>query len=158
MCLSEEGYTNTVLSRVQAFLPQIADSNDALSQRAQEDPSSVDIEHVEEGAERYIEMVRFHVRTLHLLTFHKNLGLGVFEKKTKRDSYDEEMSSDSSSDSSDFSGMDEDDAVEGDCNTSSDASSEIITCFVPSRPIKPLPRRSLKTALRPEIVVLKDES
>ena len=61
MYLSEESYMNTVLSRVQAFLPQIADSNDALSQRAQEDPSSVDIEHVEEGAERYIEMVRFHV-------------------------------------------------------------------------------------------------
>ncbi|KIJ94530.1 hypothetical protein K443DRAFT_35520, partial [Laccaria amethystina LaAM-08-1] len=68
-----------LLSRVQAFLPQIADSNNALSQRAQEDPGSVDIEHIEEGAERYIEM---------------NLGLGVFEKKTKRNSYDEEMSSD----------------------------------------------------------------
>ncbi|KIJ94905.1 hypothetical protein K443DRAFT_347270 [Laccaria amethystina LaAM-08-1] len=82
-------------------------------------------------------MVRFHPRTLHPLTFHKNLGLGVFEQKTKRDSYDEkrdsydeEMSSHSSSDSSDSSGMDEDDPVEGDCNTSSDASSEIITCFV----------------------------
>ena len=45
-----------VLSRVQAFLPQIAASNADITRRAMEDPDSVDIEKV--GADsRYIQMV-----------------------------------------------------------------------------------------------------
>jgi len=47
----------TVLSRVQAFFPQLEASSRALLRRAQEDPSSVDIENVEECEEHYIEMV-----------------------------------------------------------------------------------------------------
>jgi hypothetical protein len=47
-----------VLTRVQAFLPQMEASNTLLSQRMQEDPSSVDIEHVPEGMDQYIEMVQ----------------------------------------------------------------------------------------------------
>ena len=39
----------------------------------------------------------------------------------------------------------------------SDASSEIITSFVPVRPIKPLPRRSLNRAC-PQIIILEDKS
>lgn len=50
---------SAVLSRVQAFLPQLEASNKALLLRAQEDPSSVDIENVEEDEEHYIEMVLF---------------------------------------------------------------------------------------------------
>lgn len=46
-----------VLTRVQAFLPQMEASNTLLSQRMQEDPTSVDIEHVSEEMDQYIEMV-----------------------------------------------------------------------------------------------------
>ncbi|KAK0466777.1 uncharacterized protein EV420DRAFT_1240577, partial [Desarmillaria tabescens] len=55
-----------LLSRVQAFLPQIEASNAILTQRVELDPKSVDIEHITEGMEQYIEM---------------NLGLGVFEHR-----------------------------------------------------------------------------
>jgi len=58
------------------------------------------------------------------------------------------MSISSSSDISDISERDND----PDSDWDSDASSEIITCFVPSRPIKPLPRRYNRS--RPDIVVL----
>jgi len=47
-----------VLTRVQAFLPQMQASNTLLSQRMQQDPTSVDIEHVTEGMDQYIEMVQ----------------------------------------------------------------------------------------------------
>lgn len=54
----------SVLSRVQAFLPRLEASNALLSQRVKEDPSSVDIEHISAGMERYIEMVLpFNPRT-----------------------------------------------------------------------------------------------
>ncbi|KAJ3507752.1 hypothetical protein NLJ89_g6128 [Agrocybe chaxingu] len=124
-----------LLSRVQAFLPQLEASNAILSQKMQEDPSSVDIEHISEGIDRYIEM---------------NLGLGLFEDRSGRREHpneDTEMSTSSTS-SSESSGKGQED----DSDFDSDASSEIITCFVPSRPIKPLPRRALNK--RPEIIVL----
>jgi len=77
----------------------------------------------------------------------QNLGLGVFEDRS-RPNEDSEMStsssSDDSSDSSDKHGED-------DSDLDSDASSLIITSFVPVRPIKPLPKRANK---RPEIIVL----
>lgn len=43
-----------MLSRLQAFLPQIASANEALASRAPED---VDIENVGEGESQYVEMV-----------------------------------------------------------------------------------------------------
>jgi hypothetical protein len=46
-----------VLSRIHAFLPALEASNAILAQRAQADPRSVDIEHVDEGMDQYIEMV-----------------------------------------------------------------------------------------------------
>ncbi|KAI6024453.1 hypothetical protein EDC04DRAFT_3066703, partial [Pisolithus marmoratus] len=55
-----------LLSRVQAFLPAIHASNEAL---AQQNPENLDIENIGEGEEQYIEM---------------NLGLGVFEAKRRR--------------------------------------------------------------------------
>ncbi|KAG5642179.1 hypothetical protein DXG03_003442 [Asterophora parasitica] len=74
-----------LLSRVQAFLPQIEASNAALQQRLDNDPSSIDIENVEDGAEQYIEM---------------NLGLGLFEQRRAGATSDEsDSSSDSESDS-----------------------------------------------------------
>ncbi|ORY97386.1 hypothetical protein BCR43DRAFT_489686 [Syncephalastrum racemosum] len=65
-----------ILSRVQAFLPQMQQANQSL-ERA--DPAALDIENVDEDEEQYIEM---------------NLGLGVLEEKKKK-------GTGSSSDSSD---------------------------------------------------------
>ena len=55
---ADEDASPTVLSRVQAFLPELAASNADLLQRAREDPSSVDIESVNAEDPQYIEMVR----------------------------------------------------------------------------------------------------
>ncbi|KAF9443765.1 hypothetical protein P691DRAFT_737425 [Macrolepiota fuliginosa MF-IS2] len=125
-----------LLSRVQAFLPQLQASNETLTQRMQEDPDSVNIEHVSDNVDRYIQM---------------NLGLGVFEDRSRKtqEDHDTEMSSTSSSSSE---GLNQDGS-----DVDSDASSEIITSFVPVRPIKPLPRRSLNRA-RPQITVLEEKS
>ncbi|KAJ1724229.1 hypothetical protein LPJ53_001504 [Coemansia erecta] len=62
-----------LLSRLQAFLPQIAEANKKLEVEAAEDPSKLDIENVNEDDEQYIEM---------------DLGLGVFDMKPKKDSSD----------------------------------------------------------------------
>ncbi|RDB20626.1 hypothetical protein Hypma_012253 [Hypsizygus marmoreus] len=134
-----------LLSRVQAFLPTLEASNSLLAQRCQADPRSVDIEHVDDGMEEYIEM---------------NLGLGVFEDRSHRThshahSQDAEMSCSSSSSSSmssassssSSSSTSNSDSSE---NTDSDSDAEIITSFKPVRPIKPLPKRRA----RPQIVVL----
>ncbi|KAF8972147.1 hypothetical protein BDZ97DRAFT_1752749 [Flammula alnicola] len=129
-----------LLSRVHAFLPQLEASNALLSQRAQEDPDSINIEHIPEGMTEYIEM---------------NLGLGVFEDRSARQDQkteDSEMST-SSSESSSTS----DKAQDDDSDLDSDDDSEIITSFVPSRPIKPLPRRASKKQT-PQIVVLDEAS
>ncbi|KAF9473807.1 hypothetical protein BDN70DRAFT_816710 [Pholiota conissans] len=135
-----------LLSRVQAFLPQLEASNALLSQRAHENPDSINIEHITEDMEQYIEM---------------NLGLGVFEDRSKlqhasgNDDDDSEMSTSSDSSDSDTNGRAQDEDEDSDAD--SDESSEIITSFVPSRPIKPLPRRSSNKP-RPEIVVLNETS
>lgn len=44
-----------VLSRVQAFLPQLKSANEQLKAA---DPKKLDIENVEEESEQYIEMVK----------------------------------------------------------------------------------------------------
>ena len=139
-----------VLSRVQAFLPKLEASNAILAQRAREDSNSIDIEHIPDGMDQYIEMAssnNFTPCTPPSNLFYKNLGLGIYEDRSHNDS--EKMSISSSSDTtSDISERDND----PDSDMDSDASSEIITSFVPWRPIKPLPRRLNKP--RPEIVVL----
>jgi hypothetical protein len=45
-----------VLARIQDFLPRLKAENDSLAQRIRDDPSSVDIENIEEDTEQYIEM------------------------------------------------------------------------------------------------------
>ncbi|KJA16415.1 hypothetical protein HYPSUDRAFT_147737 [Hypholoma sublateritium FD-334 SS-4] len=130
-----------LLSRVQAFLPQLEASNALLSQRAQEDPDSINIEHIPKGMEQYIEM---------------NLGLGLFEDRSapKADAAGtSEMSTSSSSSDSDDNEQAQNDSSDDD----SDKSSEIITSFVPSRPVKPLPKRACNKG-PPEIVVLHETS
>ncbi|KAI0076825.1 hypothetical protein K474DRAFT_1707884 [Panus rudis PR-1116 ss-1] len=149
-----------LLSRVQSFLPQLAASNEELTRRAQEDPSSVDIENVGEDS-GYIEM---------------NLGLGVFEErggKSKRsrtgnhasDSPDVEMSlnhndaaaSSTSSGNTDSTSRSDSGMSEDEDSYSDTSSIDIISTAIGSviaRPIRPLPRRS---TTRPEIVVLNDD-
>ncbi|KAK4521813.1 uncharacterized protein ATC70_004350 [Mucor velutinosus] len=63
-----------ILSRVQAFLPQLKNANEQLKKS---DPSKLDIENVDEEDGQYIEM---------------NLGLGVYEEKKpgQLDSEDDE--------------------------------------------------------------------
>ncbi|KAG0170687.1 hypothetical protein DFQ28_008813 [Apophysomyces sp. BC1034] len=65
-----------ILSRVQAFLPQLQAANEQLEQQ---DPSELDIEHIDEENGQYIEM---------------NLGLGVYEEKTDKALSSEEDDSD----------------------------------------------------------------
>ncbi|PPQ72996.1 hypothetical protein CVT26_014512 [Gymnopilus dilepis] len=137
-----------LLSRVQAFLPQIEASNALLTQRMQEDPASVDIEHISEGSQQYIEM---------------NLGLGVFEDRARKMDQDQQSSSEDSemsTSASDSSASESGSRVrradeEDDSDYDTDESSEIITCFVPSRPIRPLPRRASNKP-RPDIIVLEE--
>jgi len=65
------------------------------------------------------------------------------------------MSTSSSSESSDSSGKTQEEDSD-DSDYDSDESSVIITSFVPSRPVKPLPRRA--TNPRPQIIVLGEEN
>lgn len=64
-----------------------------------------------------------------------------------------EMSTSSSSSDSDDNEQAQDDSSDA----NSDESSEIITSFVPSRPVKPLPKRACNKG-PPEIVVLNETS
>jgi hypothetical protein len=45
-----------VLARIQDFLPRLKEENESLAQRIRDNPSSADIENIEEDAEQYIEM------------------------------------------------------------------------------------------------------
>ncbi|KAI9301456.1 hypothetical protein BJ944DRAFT_4353 [Cunninghamella echinulata] len=63
---------NDILSRVQAFLPQIQQANQQLNTM---DPKDLDIENVQEDKDQYIEM---------------NLGLGVYDLKPKTSISDDE--------------------------------------------------------------------
>ncbi|KAF8910536.1 hypothetical protein CPB84DRAFT_1812685 [Gymnopilus junonius] len=136
-----------LLSRVKAFLPQLEESNALITQRLQQDPSSIDIEHISDGMNQYIEM---------------NLGLGVFEDRSNKMDHEQQSSSEdsemstSSSESSTSKSHKAQKEEEDEADYDSDESSEIITCFVPSRPIRPLPRRALNK-LHPGIVVLEDK-
>lgn len=76
-----------VLSRVQAFLPELAASNAELARKAKENPDSVDIENVDDQ-DRYIEMVsQFFI---HSLTPETTSGfrtwVSAFSKVTPRPS------------------------------------------------------------------------
>jgi len=132
-----------LLSRVQAFLPQIEASNAHLAQRAETDPDSVNIERIGESMEHYIEM---------------NLGLGVFEDRSHRNKLNTLDKQDPGSSSSDTSSVEENDSDLSDAET--DTSSEIVTSFCPApRLIRPLPRRSVASRLsKPKIQVLTSET
>ncbi|KAJ1646354.1 hypothetical protein J3B02_006511 [Coemansia erecta] len=59
-----------LLSRLNAFLPQIAEANKQLEAAVADDPRKLDIENIDKDEEQYIEM---------------DLGLGVFDMKPKKD-------------------------------------------------------------------------
>ncbi|KAJ3808378.1 hypothetical protein F5876DRAFT_46130 [Lentinula aff. lateritia] len=166
-----------LLSRVQAFLPQMEASNTILSQRVETDPQSVDMEQLEDTSERYIEL---------------NLGLGVFDMKPNGQSADcedtemaDSSSSASSSSSSSLSSSSSSDSDSDDTDSESELDSEEILSFcIPSsflsrspsagtqssdsiesngktkapRLMRPLPRRSGSSVShsKPSIVVLSE--
>jgi hypothetical protein len=86
----------------------------------------------------------------------QNLGLGLFEDRSKKKGTPDEDSememSNSSTSSSDTSDSSEVIAADDDDDSDEESDPEIITSFVPVRRIKPLPRRA--TNPRPNIVVL----
>ncbi|KIL71155.1 hypothetical protein M378DRAFT_19618 [Amanita muscaria Koide BX008] len=142
----DAGPPTELLSRVQAFLPQIEASNAILAQQAESNPESVDIEHIDEDRDRYIEM---------------NLGLGVFEDRTRRDKEQHKQNATqlSSASSSETSSSSEHDATydSDSSDPDTDSSSEIITSFEPApRSIRPLPKRSLASRVKPKIHVLNE--
>lgn len=126
-----------LLARIRDFLPRLKEENESLAQRIRDNPSSADIENIEEDAEQYIEM---------------NLGLGVLETRPQdSDSHSDdeesesEVSSSSSSPSPDssFASDSESESDESDSDNSSDSdSSSIGMKAISSRPLKPLPRRA----------------
>ncbi|KAF8661436.1 hypothetical protein AX16_001354 [Volvariella volvacea WC 439] len=154
----------SLLSRVQAFLPQLAASNEELERLAAEDPLSVDIEHIDKGVQQYIEMVSvFQHHSLGVdrygLLSMKNLGLGIFEDRSKRSEEDDE-NDDETSDSSSLQSSD-DESTSSEENSSGDEESaeesEVDMVAMPPRPIKPLPKRKVKSS-RPSIVTLDEQA
>lgn len=101
--------TSHLLARLEAFLPSLKASNEALLDQAARDPTSVDIEHLtpgDEGVEpEHIEM---------------NLGLGVFALKKSAPAADASAGDDS--DGEDGEDSDDEDLAEERSET--DASSE----------------------------------
>ncbi|KAH9855487.1 hypothetical protein C2E23DRAFT_866640 [Lenzites betulinus] len=152
------GTPSELLSRVQAFLPELAASNADLIQRARENPESVNIENIGADQERYIEM---------------KLGLGVFDHRGELPAgipvanvdLDVQMNdSDSSSDSdSDTTSSDSSTSSSSADDSSSDEESESDVDIVVSaqdnnaRPKKPLPKRTTNVeGKRPAITVLSE--
>ncbi|KAG1752443.1 uncharacterized protein EDB91DRAFT_516602 [Suillus paluster] len=131
-----------LLTRVRDFLPRLKAENDTLAQRIRDNPSSVDIENIEEDAEQYIEM---------------NLGLGVLETRPKdsdsnsfsssqsddddSESASEEDSSSSSLSSPDSSSSESDSESDSDSDSGNSSNSSMHIKAIASRPIKPIPRR-----------------
>ncbi|KAF8558706.1 hypothetical protein OG21DRAFT_1493574 [Imleria badia] len=156
-----------LLARVQAFLPAISASNEALSQQ---NPEDVDIENVPEDEERYIEMVRpisfspprlaesrMAIWAPLLTKAFQNLGLGVFEAKRRHDpesgdrsppfsdadSTSDVTSSESGSDSASSSNSEEESDSESD-SSSSDADSDVESQSGSSVEMKPISSRPIK--------------
>lgn len=139
--------TSELISRVQAFLPQIMAANEELFRRARETHSSVDIEHFDGTEGAYIEM---------------NLGLGLFEQRTGPTAEENASSSgDSSTTTSDTDSSSDPDEDEDTHSSGSDdeeaETPDLIALVTGTRPMRPLPtkrRRKPITQKGPSIVVL----
>ncbi|THH10959.1 hypothetical protein EW145_g961 [Phellinidium pouzarii] len=122
-----------LLERLHQLLPQMEAANAELVHRAQVDPESVDIEHLDNAEDgQYIEM---------------NLGLGVYDMHRPTSEGVESNESNARS-ISDASGSSDDDTSDSD--TSGSETGNPATNHV-RRPTLPLPKRA-----RPNIVVLED--
>ena len=51
-------FLSAVLDRLDAFLPSMRTANEDLERRAAQDPSSINVEHVEDEEQEHIAMVR----------------------------------------------------------------------------------------------------
>lgn len=137
----------SVLDRVRQFIPQLAESNAALSSS---DQHELDIENIPDGDSYYIEMVRGIPVSISALAYlSQNLGLGVFEGA--RPDEGSPVSYSSSSSSSSMSEHDSDDSDDSDTNSSGSTSSSEDRVQIAARPKKPLPRRAI-----PNITVLSE--
>jgi hypothetical protein len=132
------------------------------------------MEHVDDGMDQYIEMVRTMSSSIvHVcLISCQNLGLGVFEEqshqnRTPGDRNDAGMPSDSrsltlSSSSDSSSSLDDNDNDDNGSDSSSadtESSSEIITSFSAApRLIRPLPKQSPASLQKPIIQVLGEKT
>ena len=135
----------SVLDRVRQFLPQLAESNAALSSS---DRHELDIENIPDGDSYYIEMVHgTPVSPSALAYLSQNLGLGVFEGARPGEGSPASRSSSSSS----MSEHDSDDSDDSDTSSSGSSSSSQDRVHAAARPKKPLPRR-----LIPKITVLSE--
>jgi len=135
----------SVLDRVRQFLPQLAESNAALSNN---DQHELDIENIPDGDSYYIEMVHGNPASISALAYlSQNLGLGVFEGARPDDGSPASHSSSSSS----MSEHDSDDSDDSDTSSSDSSSSSEDPVQVAARPKKPLPRRAI-----PKITVLSE--
>lgn len=135
----------SVLDRVRRFLPQLAESNAALSSN---DPHELDIENIPDGNSYYIEMVHWNPVSISALAYlSQNLGLGVFEGARP----DEGSSASHSCSSSSMSEHDSDDSDDSDTSSSGSSSSSEDHVQAAARPKKPLPRRAI-----PNITVLSE--
>lgn len=111
-----------LLARVQAFLPAIHASNEALAQKSRDE---VNVENVEDDEELYIEM---------------NLGLGVFETKRRRSTTSEgSIESNTSSSGPDSPDVSLTSSQSDSSSSEDDSGSSVDMKPVASRPIKPLP-------------------
>lgn len=61
-----------VLDRLDAFLPSLRAANEDLECKAATDPSSVDMEHIEDPEAQHIEMVRFSLRLMFASAWHSH--------------------------------------------------------------------------------------
>ena len=135
----------SVLDRVRQFLPQLAESNAALSSS---DQHELDIENIRDGDSYYIEMVHGIPVSISALAYlSQNLGLGVFEGAPP----DEGSTASHSSSSSSMSETDDDDGDDSDTSSSGSSSSSEDRVQPAARPKKPLPRRAI-----PNITVLSE--
>lgn len=91
----------TVLDRLDAFLPSLATANDELAVKHAADPSSVNVEHVEDDTAQHIEMVRARAVEILFAFFFayrrmrarcdlrdfrvQDLSCGLFEMKPKEE-------------------------------------------------------------------------
>lgn len=102
--------SHQVFNRLDAFLPQLAAANQQLAERARQDPESVNMEHINDTDNQYIQMVRTRAyraapgaRTAMPEYVSQDLGLGVFEQRrpssAQPDSQDSVKSDASDSDS-----------------------------------------------------------